>query len=516
MKKVLCIAICVMICLLSAGAFACTGVYIGKEASTDGTIIIARSNDTQGNYPTRVMVSPRVEQDPNREMPVNNERSEFFDLPGTTYKYTGTPFMDSAMLENGNGMDDAVCVNEYGVAMTMSVTAFSNKAAKAADPWVPTGITEFTMNQHHIANLSAELIMKYYDNDYMPFLNAMDDDALWYGPAEGQSAVKLPDDKVSVFGNEFNLEYLSDYSESIVSENLEKLAVDNGFAVYGRDNELNLLATYAGKETVEDYSHRRTWIGHKVLAPSAYGDYSKDDLYPLMFSPENRVSLQTVMELMRNRYEGTPYSPDETGRKDMRVIGTDTSMSVHIVQMHPDLPPSIAGTTWICLGPAPYGVFVPLNILCSEPSEAYAANQPEDHLNQFESDVYPWFTYKELNTLCLTDYKTYGIPVRKYWHTAEKHMIDAMAAELETVNELLKSDPAKAQRKMTAFCSKLQEKAFEDGKALLNEVRWAMSANSNTMKMGMNPETDELYTTERVLDPIKVELDVTPYKGDSD
>lgn len=42
------------------------------------------------------------------------------------------------------------------------------------------------MNQQHIADLSAELIMKYYDNDYMPFLNAMDDDAQWYGPAEGQ------------------------------------------------------------------------------------------------------------------------------------------------------------------------------------------------------------------------------------------------------------------------------------------------------------------------------------------
>lgn len=42
------------------------------------------------------------------------------------------------------------------------------------------------MNQQHIADLSAELIMKYYDNDYMPFLSHMDDDALWYGPAEGQ------------------------------------------------------------------------------------------------------------------------------------------------------------------------------------------------------------------------------------------------------------------------------------------------------------------------------------------
>lgn len=34
------------------------------------------------------------------------------------------------------------------------------------------------MNQQQIADFSAELIMKYYDNDYMPFLNAMDDDAL--------------------------------------------------------------------------------------------------------------------------------------------------------------------------------------------------------------------------------------------------------------------------------------------------------------------------------------------------
>ena len=57
----------------------------------------------------------------------------------------------------------------------------------------------------------------------------------------------------------------------------------------------------------------------------------------------------------------------------------------------------------------------------------------------------------------------------------------------------------------------LKEQAFSDARALLNQVRWAMSANSNTMKMGMNPETDELYTTERVLDPIKVELDGSPY-----
>ncbi len=42
------------------------------------------------------------------------------------------------------------------------------------------------MNTQMIADLSAELIIKYYDNDYMPFLSYMDDKALWYGPAQGQ------------------------------------------------------------------------------------------------------------------------------------------------------------------------------------------------------------------------------------------------------------------------------------------------------------------------------------------
>ena len=42
------------------------------------------------------------------------------------------------------------------------------------------------MNQRDMAELTANLIMRYYDNDHMPFLEHMDDEALWYGPAEGQ------------------------------------------------------------------------------------------------------------------------------------------------------------------------------------------------------------------------------------------------------------------------------------------------------------------------------------------
>lgn len=44
--------------------------------------------------------------------------------------------------------------------------------------------------------------------------------------------------------------------------------------------------------------------------------------YAAVKLPTDKVSLQEVMSIIRNRYEGTPYSPDEAGRGDVRVIGS--------------------------------------------------------------------------------------------------------------------------------------------------------------------------------------------------
>ena len=502
--------------------FACTAIYVGKDASNDGTILVARSNDCADVFAARLKIYPRVENEPGRTLPVDISGTVTAQLPETTYKYSGTPMMDSTLTFSGTGRDDAVCINENGVAMTMSITSFSNKAAMEADPWVETGISEFTADQLVISQSGTAReavdtichLIDEYGSSETNIAIITDQDEAWYVEmytGHQYAAVKLPDDKVCVFGNEFNLEYLSDYEESITSPELETLAVENGFAVYGDNGELNLWATYSGPEVVEEYSHMRTWIGHKTLAPDSYGDYDHDEMYPLTFTAQEKVSLLQVMELIRNRYEGTEYCPDTTGRIDMRVIGTDTALSVHIIQLDPAMPAEAAGTTWVSLGPAVYGVFVPMNILCTEPSASYAASQPAEMAKQFEADVYPYFAFKELNTLCMMDYRTYGTPVRAYWHEAETQMIDGMDAMRRHISEELAADPEKAQEEMTQYCAGLQEKAFADAKILLNEVRWYTSKNSNTMKLGKNPETGEYLTSERVLDPIEVTLDGSFY-----
>ncbi len=42
------------------------------------------------------------------------------------------------------------------------------------------------MNQRVIAELSADLITRYYKNEFMPLLEHFDEEGLWFGPAEGQ------------------------------------------------------------------------------------------------------------------------------------------------------------------------------------------------------------------------------------------------------------------------------------------------------------------------------------------
>ena len=508
--------------LAAPSAYACTAVYVGSEASDDGTIIMAKSNDYQAVWANYMTVTEAVDNAPGRTMPVDNDATVFAEIPSHTYKYTSTPWMDSTTATNGLGKDATVCTNECGVSMIMSITSFSNKAALEADPLVEHGLSEFTAvdlvtcqsaTAKEAVQTLCGLIDKYGSSEVNIALIS-DQTEAWYVEMYGghqYAAVKLPADSVAAFGNEFSLEYLEDYEDSVVSPELESLPKKKGFAVYGEDGRLNLLATYSGQSVVTNYSHMRTWIGHKLLASAEYGEYNINDVYPLCFKADEKVSLNDVEEIMRNRYEGTEYSPDETGRTDMRVIGTDTALSVHITQTYPNLPANMACVTWESSGPAIYGVFVPMSNASTSVSKPYGLNQSADEAGVFDTDTYPYYRFKELCTLCVgsDSYKVYGEPVRAYWHTAELAMAKGTASVLEKASKLGSDEAADY---ITNYCNSMQQQAFDDAGKLLNDVRWYKSSNSNTLTSARNPETGEATDQLRVLDPLKVTLSGAAYE----
>ncbi len=501
---------------------ACTAVYVGKEASDDGTVIIARSNDSQGIMGNYVKIM-EAKNKAGRKMPVDGKQKVLEELPEETYRCIATPWLDSTADANGPAIDAAVCTNEKGVAMTMSVTAFSNKKALEADPLVEDGLTENTANDLVVCQADSAReatedllgLIDTYGSSESNIALITDQKETWYieiYTGHQYAAVKLPEDKVSVFGNEFQLEYISDYEDSFLSPELESLAAEKGFAIYGENQELNLLSTYSGSETVKDYCHMRTWIGHQILAPSIYKyDYDKKVNYPLCFVPDHKVSVQDVMELLRNRYEDTPYYLEETKRKDILPIGTVTALSVHVIQVYPDLPSDMCSVLWESTGPAVYGVFVPISNMALSVSEPYGLNQSAKDQGKYDTDHYPYYRFKEISTLCSekNNCRIYGKPVREYWHGAETSMISGMKEVLERAAGL---DHDTAAGYITDYCNGLQNQAFSDSGRILNDVRWYLSENSSEIKYDLDLETFDLTNQLSKTDPLKIHLDASPYE----
>ncbi|MCR5507258.1 MAG: C69 family dipeptidase, partial [Lachnospiraceae bacterium] len=432
LKKTAAALIIPIFCLLPVTeALACTGVYVGKGASADGTTIIARSNDIHPTViPTIVKVYDRVENKPGRYFECRDGFS--WPLPDTTYRYVCIPQTTAAQEITGAGAEDAAgASNECGLAISATVTGYICEEAMHADPEVNDGVCEFDMaglvaSSCATAREGIEMLAKIIDERGTSEQNIImitDASEAWYMETytgHQYAAVKMPEDCVAVFGNEFMLGDIEEgYEDTIVSPGLYSLPEEAGFAEYNDDGHMDLFDTYAGRGRLTDYANARTWVGHKLLAPSTVGDYKTKERYPLFYRPDAPVDMQDVMAIFRNRYEGTELDPAVNDSDKIRVIATETQAHVHILQRYSDLPDDLAVVNWCALAGAEYTPFVPLFSAMTEVSEPYGLDLTDD---SFTPDS-AFMIYKALKTLCAQNRDLYGRQVAKYWDAAENRMI---------------------------------------------------------------------------------------------
>lgn len=415
--------------MLSTGALACTGVYVGKDVSDQGTYIIARSEDqSNGAYNKMFMVQPRVENVPGRY--IEDTATGFkIPLPATTYKYNYVP----DYTRGDDGMYPGSCTNEYGVSISATVSTETCEAWEAEDPFVEPGLREAILAAavaavSTTAREAVEVLIGYVDDYGSEQGNTVmisDQNEAWIVEiysGHHYCAMKMPDDKVAVFGNH-NMIGLVDpkatpedgyyYSDGLF-ETIDKL----GLAA--KEGELYHLAksVCAGKR--EDYNNMRNWGGMTILAPSLAGEYNNDYFYPLFYSPDEKVSVLTVMDIYRNRYEGTPLDVTLPGQEDNRVIGTERSSQIHVLQTFPEWPAECAAIDWICLGNTQHSVFVPHFSGITDTAEAY----------KVDGEVYDptgaFWMFKRICTLAEQDRTLYSKGVMDFWDLQEHIMYDEM------------------------------------------------------------------------------------------
>lgn len=428
--------------LLSTSALACTGVYVGKDVSDQGTYIIARSEDqAQSDYNKMFMVQPRVENVPGRVI-LDTATGFEIPLPDTTYKYTYVP----DYTRGEDGMYPGSCTNEYGVSITATVSTSTCDAWREADPFIEPGLREAILAAavaavSTTAREAVDVLLEYVDTYGSEEGNTVminDQDEAWIVEiysGHHYCAMKMPDDKVAVYGNQ-NMIGLVDPSATpedgyIYSDGLFELIDELGLAV--KEGDLYHLAKCVSNNTRSDSSNMRNWGGMKLLAPSLVGEYDTNEFYPLFYSPDEKVSVLDVMDIYRNRYEGTELDVNLPGNEGNRVIGTPNSSQIHILQTFPDWPAECAAIDWICLGNTEHSVFIPFFSGITDTAAAY----------KVDGDTYDasgaYWKFKRIDTLAELDRSLYSESVRKFWKFQEEdmyqQMLDAAPVMLEKYAE---------------------------------------------------------------------------------
>lgn len=484
MKKLRLIVCTVILTLVAttAGAFACTGMYVGKDVSKDGTTIIARSEDQGGGaYNKMFKVQKRVTK---AGRYLTDEGTGFkVKLPKTTYKYTYVPDSSDA----NDGQYFASCTNEYGVAVVGTVSTGVSEEYEALDPTTEygNGLREAILPgliacQSKTAKEAAQICAKLHDQYGAAEWNTLffaDQKEAWifenYG-GHSYCAMKLPTDKVAVFGNQIMIDWVDPADESgdyIYSKNLFE-NLDKLKNPVKKDGKYNLVESIDG--TRSEYSNMRNWEGIRVLAgEEAAGEYSDETFYPLLFSPSDKVSVLDIMDLYRSRYEGTKYDMNVSGNEGRRPIGTTRSSDIHIIQTYSSLPAETCNLQWLCMGNAEHSVFVPAFSGITDTHSAYKVDG-----SAYQSTS-AWWKYKRIATLAQADRQFLSVGTKDFWNDQEEAQYAQIQKEIAKVQKAYKKSKTAGRTYVTTLAKDMAQKQLNNSDVLYRALKYTATNNDN-------------------------------------
>ena len=327
---------------------ACTTILVGKNASYDGSTMIARNDDSpSGVFHVKKLIVVTSDKQPKHYKAVISKAT--IELPDNPMSYTATPNVDPS-----EGIWAASGTNEAGVSMSATETITTNERVLAADPLVelhkengktvPGGFGEedfvvlvlpYIRSAKEGVKRLGEILEKYgtYESNGIAF---SDENEVWWMETIGGHhyiAHRIQDDCYAIAANQFSLDHF-DFDDAEGKE--ENYMCSKGLREFVINNDLCLNASLDlkdfnprlafGSHTDADhvYNTPRTWYAVSRLSKNTYKEIldksPEDDDIPFELSPDKKITVNEVKYILASHYQGTPYDPYGKGEDPRKGI----------------------------------------------------------------------------------------------------------------------------------------------------------------------------------------------------
>ncbi len=363
---------------------ACTTILVGKNASYDGSTLVARTEDSPaGEFTPKEFIVVQPEDHPVKYKSVISKVE--IKLPDNPMRYTLLP--DA---KRDKGLWGACGVNEKNISMTATETITSNERVLSADPLVEGGIGEEDivslvlpyMTSAKDGAIRLGKILEEYGTYEMNGIAFQDQDEIWWLETIGGHhwiAAKLPDDCYAIIPNQLGIDYfdledaLGEQKEFMCSADLKEFIDDNFLNLnFAEDDYFNTRYAFGShSDSDHTYNTPRAWILQRYFNPNTNlwdgidADFRPDaDDLPWCRLPEKKITIEDIKYALSHHYQGTPYDPyakygDLSLRGKFRPIGINRTNVTALVQIKPYMPEAMKAVQWITYGSNVFNAIVP-------------------------------------------------------------------------------------------------------------------------------------------------------------
>lgn len=369
----------------------CTTVIVGKKASIDGSIMIARNEDYHGPINPKRFVVHQPSEEKNRTYTSENTKLTY-ELPEKAYRTTAMPSEDS----NEAGVYASAGINELNVAVSSTESLYGNERVLALDPLIKGGVAEdaindvvapFVTSARDGVRYLGELIKKYGSAEGNGIIFADKDDAWYMEIPTGHHwvAVRIPDDCYAVAPNHVCIEEIDfkDPDNYMWSEGIQEFVEENHLNPFQEGwNFRKIFGTYRELDRV--YNCPRAWYAQKVLNPDkVYCPVSGD--IPFIHKAPHLISHEDVARVLGSHYNETDFDPighgTEQDKRRFRAISLSRTSQGHILQMRPEAEKRVMGIQWISMGTGAFNPFIPFFTYVNDTPTQYKNTREEMHLD---------------------------------------------------------------------------------------------------------------------------------------
>lgn len=468
---------------------ACTSILVGKNASIDGTTMIARNDDTfHVLSPHRFYMHPawKGEKGLTVKSPLNKFEAT---LPENGYRYNAVPNVDT----EHEGDYEESGINEKNVAMSATESTYGNERALGYDPLVVDGLDEdlmvnmvlpFIESARHGVEYLGQLIKQYGS----PAGNSVlfsDKDNVWYMEivtGHHWVAQRIPDDAYAVAANQVAIQQVdfNDPDNFIWSEGIQEFVEEHHLNTDKEGfNFRHIFGTMNEKD--RHYNTPRVWYAHTILSPDLDDPQNPESAdLPFIMHTNHLITREDIAQVLGSHYNETEFDPlghgSDADKYRYRPIGLNRTQNSHILQAR-DGAESIM---WLNIGVPTYSPYVPFYTNAQDTDPSY--NQTPMEFDVDKDSAY-WM-HRELGMLVESHYNHFIQQNRDYLTELNRrfrvHIAETDAATAELTGDELTEALTAANYKLVAMVK------AETKKQIASYVMQGLELSKLTFNMDKN------------------------------